>query len=1566
MKIIKSLSINFKNKIKFLSFLLICGLLINTYSNLKGATLFRFFEDLTATISVSNSSVCKNETATITFEGAGGVAPYTFTYTENEIEKTIVTTGTNNSINIEFKSAIPGNYVFILKEVKDASETPVITVLDAKKTIKVNEPPVASFTVTNDGSCSGETLKFNNDSTGDDLTYSWVFGDDDTSTEKSPSHVFKALGCGEKNYNIKLIVTDKNGCIDSHSERITVLEKPVFEIYDPKERDFSNCGNVSSSNPEFEITVELESTTTASCITSYSINWDDGSAESDISFPIKHKYQKLGVYDMVITADGLNGCNVVIIKTVKNISNPSGSIVNPGSTQDICAPTNPVPFVISKWGDNSLDTRYEIDYGDGNKNILYQKDLINSDQYNSSDPDKSENYPVSHIYDKSSCPTTYTAYLNVVNACSNTETFLPGIRILEKPKLAFSLGSNLCFTNSILFVNNSDFGFGASCEESGRFYWDFGDGTPIINTRELTSQNHKYASPGTYTVKLSSTSFCVGENEIKKEICIEPEISPSFSVDTDAGCIPLNVSTTNATDESVLCSNPKYEWSVSYTSDNCGDTKDWVFTDDTDKNSINPKFQFTKPGKYTLTQKIVTECGEKTFSKIIDVKKPPTVSINPIEDSCGAITLNPVGNVQNCTSEMDGIRYNWTFTGGTPASSNSLDPGNIEFSSPGIHEVSLEVTSECGVSNKVTQRFEIFEKPVITNTDLSQEICSNQSTEAISFSSNNAATNYTWSAIASANITGFLSNGTNVIPAQKLINTSNSPGTVTYTVNPKFGVCNGDPVEFTVIVNPAPIITKEPTSSEICLNGTATLLEVAYENGTGIPSYQWFSNASDDVLNGTPIPDATTDSYNPPTNTVGELFYYVKISFASGGCSEITSKTAKVTVVPQVTVDPVAAAQTICVGGSADEMEVTYNGGTGNPTFKWYQNVTDSNVGGTIIPGKTTSKFTPDTFTTIGDFYYYAEISFEGNTGCSLATSAVYKIHVLADPIINTEPIASQELCQNATPTDVTVDVSGGTSSDFLYQWYQNSSNTNSGGTLILGANSASYTPNTSVVGTNYYYVIVSQSASGCAVTSAISSVKVNPAPIITKEPTSSEICLNGTATLLEVAYENGTGIPSYQWFSNASDDVLNGTPIPDATTDSYNPPTNTVGELFYYVKISFASGGCSDIVSKTASVIVNEIPVIQDKELTIYSETTFSFHPILEIGNTVPVGTTYTWSTPTFNPSGSILGASAATNPQEKISQTLENTGTTPVKVNYVVTPSTSKCIGNSFILVVTVNPSIKSNAVIAHNSCFKSNDGSIITSIIGGVPFETGNPYLISWIGPNGFTSSATTISNLEAGLYTLKIEDKTGYVITETFTITQPNLLTITKDVIKNISCFQGNDGVFEVTVSGGTLPYTYNWTTTDGDGIIINAENQNTLKAGTYTLEIIDKNNCSASTSVLLSEPEGLKIETVFQENILCFGDATGTIQINVSGGTPLESSPGVFDYLYSWSGPNGFTSTSKNINNLISGNYSVAVTDDLGCTTNADFVLNQSPEIQINYTKTDVSISKNNRNISTSC
>ncbi|WP_372745957.1 PKD-like domain-containing protein, partial [Lutibacter sp.] len=426
-----------------------------------------------------------------------------------------------------------------------------------------------------------------------------------------------------------------------------------------------------------------------------------------------------------------------------------------------------------------------------------------------------------------------------------------------------------------------------------------------------------------------------------------------------------------------------------------------------------------------------------------------------------------------------------------------------------------------------------------------------------------------------------------------------------------------------------------------------------------------------------------------------------------------------------------------------------------------------------------------------------------------------------------------------------------------------------------------------------------------------------------------------------------------YQWYENTTDSNLGGTAISIATNDTYDPPTDTVGTIYYYVVITFPAGGCTNLISEIASVEVNQVPQINSESSTICSSNSFIVDPSTIAGNIVPAGTMYTWSTPIITPSGSITGALEELVPQSTISQTLINTTTNPSTVLYTVTPFSGSCIGANFNVAVTVNPATNADVVVTNNSCFNSDNASLEATITGGIPFSTGSPYLISWTGPNGFVATTESIYNLVSGDYTLEVNDAGGCPFSKTYTITEPNALIIVTDEVKNINCFGNLDGIVKISVEGGTPPYNYNWTTVDGSGIVNGIEDQTVLGVGTYIIEISDANGCLVSETYILTEPIPLVINVISSVNILCFRESNGSIEVEASGGTPFETAPGIFDYQFKWQGPGGFVSTSQNIYGLTAGTYLLTTTDSLGCIEQISVPLNQPSEIIIDVVKTDV-------------
>ncbi|MFN5030615.1 MAG: beta strand repeat-containing protein, partial [Flavobacteriia bacterium] len=133
-----------------------------------------------------------------------------------------------------------------------------------------------------------------------------------------------------------------------------------------------------------------------------------------------------------------------------------------------------------------------------------------------------------------------------------------------------------------------------------------------------------------------------------------------------------------------------------------------------------------------------------------------------------------------------------------------------------------------------------------------------------------------------------------------------------------------------------------------------------------------------------------------------------------------------------------------------------------------------------------------------------------------------------------------------------------------------------------------------------------------------------------------------------------------------------------------------------------------------------------------------------------------------------------------------------------------------------------------------------------------------------------------------------------------------------------------GAIDVTASGGTAPYTYSWT--GPNGYTSTTEDPTGLLAGVYNVTVIDANGnagtCQALQAVTITEPAAaLSVALTSQTNILCYGNATGAIDVTASGGTA--------PYTYSWTGPNGYTSTTEDPTGLLAGVYNVTVIDANG-------------------------------------
>lgn len=504
--------------------------------------------------------------------------------------------------------------------------------------------------------------------------------------------------------------------------------------------------------------------------------------------------------------------------------------------------------------------------------------------------------------------------------------------------------------------------------------------------------------------------------------------------------------------------------------------------------------------------------------------------------------------------------------------------------------------------------------------------------------------------------------------------------------------------------------------------------------------------------------------------------------------------------------------------------------------------------------------------------------------------------------------------------------------------------NENQGWYFTAGTGSGSKDPviNFTVSGTYYLRL---RTINSCGIEREITkAIEVKKSPIISLDPI-SDFCNSATIHPVGKVIENcaPSSELTYLW------SFPGGTPSSSTFFDPGSINYTTSGN---YTATFSVTNSCGT-VTKTENFSVNTVlsPIISAKTVKICSGSSFTVIPVSGGGDNVPAGTTYTWSSPTVSPPGAVSGAFAQSSSTTSISQTLTNNTANRAIVTYTVSPTAGSCPGPDFTVTVTVDPLITANPVIKNTSCFGFTDGAINLTVRGGIPFTTGAPYLFSWTGPNNFTSTNEDISNLVAGSYTLRITDNGNCPFTATYTVNQPAKFTFS-GFKTDISCHDLNDGQINLNVSGGTAPYTYVWTK-DGNPYSGTATLRN-LSAGVYKVTIKEVNNCEIlEGTYTIINPPLLDVTLARQQDILCYGYATGEIDVNVTGGRAVETSPGVFNYTYLWTGPNGFRSTAKNLRNVYAGTYNLIVTDNSGCKDNLTVVLTQNSEIKLSYTKTEI-------------
>ncbi len=1042
--------------------------------------------------------------------------------------------------------------------------------------------------------------------------------------------------------------------------------------------------------------------------------------------------------------------------------------------------------------------------------------------------------------------------------------------------------------------------------------------------------------------------------------------------------------------------------------------------------TVNPTPQVVPS---TLTQTI---CNDGTTSVVLT---------SPSTFTSGVITFNytvvATGGVTGFTTPVTGLPNNFVISDvlHNPTDTSQTVTYTIVPISP----------TGCAAGPSKTVVITVDPTPQVVPSTMSQTICNDGTTNVVLSSPStftHGVITFNYTVTATGGITGFSTPVTglpnNYVISDILNNPSDAPQTVTYKIVPISPMgCTSDPIKIvSVIVNPTPRIFPIPSNSTQCDSLTTYIrLQSPSIFTSGLITFKYtvtttgFISGYSSPVSGLSNNQVIGDKLINNTDHFQGVTYQV-VPVSPLGCSDGTARSITVTVNPTPRVIPINLDPSICYTGTLlapVNTQVVLTSPTvmttGSMRFDYTVNVSGGPgvvVGNTSpafnqIPGYTINYQYQNNSDTIQSVYYSITPKVD-NAICVHGRSVVSEVKIHARPlqsIVVTKPLT----CSGGAGLAALKAVISKGANPYVIVWDGPVGYHKVDSLAIANLSSGKY-------------VVKVTDNLGCNRKDSISIVPVTARAYISADvipPGNYNIsCIGSNDGRILVSVTGGITPPYKYWVIKNPDtfaDTLysglftNNLILSDPTTYRY---FNNLGAGTYELVIQDVNGciNLNKIVFRVPPPIVSSFSKSQHAGYNIsckgYNDGWVS---VVTSGGH---GTGFTYSWYTFN--GNIPGP-VNTNRIDIITAgtyflvTKDVLGCTKLDSTVISEPDGLQLAGSQLS---------KSSDGNFNISCNGGNDGSIAMTISGG---SGNNSY--SWTGPAGFTASTKDISGLKAGVYTCHVIDQNNCILTPSpsFTLTEPSLLVLSPPVISvstdgayNINCHGANSGWIRITVTGGSIgTYKYNWSTTDGSGIINGQKDQLTLTAGTYHLIATDSNNCVITKDIVLTQPPAL-VTKLTATNITCKspGFDNGSITLTVSGGitpytflwsngdtskdltglTPgiytvtttdlngciikdsaridlppslkytknlsdyngfniscngladgfinVDPSPGSAPFVYTWTGPNGYSASTNNISNLISGQYQLLIVDSNECKASETFDLTEPGKLGFTY------------------
>ncbi len=228
-----------------------------------------------------------------------------------------------------------------------------------------------------------------------------------------------------------------------------------------------------------------------------------------------------------------------------------------------------------------------------------------------------------------------------------------------------------------------------------------------------------------------------------------------------------------------------------------------------------------------------------------------------------------------------------------------------------------------------------------------------------------------------------------------------------------------------------------------------------------------------------------------------------------------------------------------------------------------------------------------------------------------------------------------------------------------------------------------------------------------------------------------------------------------------------------------------------------------------------------------------------------------------------------------------------------YVTVTDNNGCTGIDSVLVSEPTP-LSSSASSSDALCSGDNTGMVSVNASGG-----STPYTYTW--SSGGANASDSL--LMAGWYFVTITDSNGCVTVDSALVGEPAPLSPSIISSTDASCYGDCDGSVTLSCSGGTSPYSYDWSDSQ------TGSSATGLCAGTYYVTISDSNNCDTVISMLISEPSPL-ISSISPDTFICLGESI-TLFVQATGSLL-------------WS--TGDTNSSINVSPSVNSSYEIIVSN----------------------------------------